>query len=414
MNRTTRIISGAGLTAANCALALPVAYLGALTLIAWVVRGRSACTASVDEPCSRFVVLVPAHNEATTLPTLLSSLAAVDYPASMLTVHVVADNCEDDSASLASAAGAVVHERFDSLNPGKGPALNWLMSRLAERDDSFDAAVFVDADTSVSTDFLRMLDRRFRSGAVVVQGRYGVRDAFESPPAALRYCALACRHHLRPLARTAIGGSCGLFGNGMAMTRQLAMSRQWTDHLVEDMEFQVELFLSGIRVEYEPEAAVEAEMPHTYASSASQHERWELGRIDIARRYVPRLARQMVARKQHNRLATGDMVADLLMPPLSVVALAVVTSAALGGGAAALAPSRTTRSNAAVACSFTGILIIHVITALKLVGAPRRAYRALIHAPRLAGWKVLLLIRSLGTSDTPAWIRTRRNAEVAA
>ena len=31
----------------------------------------------------------------------------------------------------------------------------------------------------------------------------------------MRAAALAVRHYLRPLARCSLGGTCGLFGNGM-------------------------------------------------------------------------------------------------------------------------------------------------------------------------------------------------------
>ncbi len=80
---------------------------------------------------------------------------------------------------------------------------------------------------------------------------------------AFRFAALACRHHLRPLGRTRLGGSCGLYGNGMMFTRSLFEGRRWTGHLVEDAELQNELLLDGHLVTYVPDAVVWAEMPHT-------------------------------------------------------------------------------------------------------------------------------------------------------
>ncbi len=192
---------------------------------------------------------------------MVTSALTQHYPRPLFAVHVVADNCVDATAELANAAGATAHERFDPDDRGKGPALNWLVRRLIERGEVFDVAVFVDADTTLDREFLRVLDDRFRQGAVAVQGQYLVREAFTSPSTALRFCSLASRHHARPLARTAIGGSCGLFGNGMAFSRDIVSDRRWTSHLVEDMEFQLELLLTGIRVDYEPLARLEAEMP---------------------------------------------------------------------------------------------------------------------------------------------------------
>ena len=77
-------------------------------------------------------------------------------------------------------------------------------------------------DTTLETGFLAAMDAAFADEDVAVaQGFYGVRETEESPAAALRYAALACRHHLRPLGRTRLGGSSGLFGNGMAFRRDV-------------------------------------------------------------------------------------------------------------------------------------------------------------------------------------------------
>lgn len=399
------------LAAANAVLAIPVAYIGSMTLISSVLGTQRQLGRGGGDPTTRFVVLVPAHNEEMTISMMLSSMRGQDYPPSLFAVHVVADNCVDSTARTAAAFGVEVHERFDAVERGKGPALNWLMTRLLKRSEPFDVAVFIDADTTVAKEFLSVLDRRFRHGAVAVQGYYGVREAFESTPATLRYCALAARHHARPLARTAIGGSCGLFGNGMAFTRDVVMHRTWTSHLVEDMEFQLELLLGGVLVEYEPLARVEAEMPHTFDDSVTQHQRWEVGRLDLVRRYVPKLIGHIVHPRNVSRLAAADATADMCVPPLSILASATAMSAGVGVLLAAVTPHRS-RANAVVAMAMLTTVCVHVVAALRLVRAPKQAYKSLLHAPKLAIWKLLLLIRSVrGTNGD--WIRTRRNAESA-
>ena len=110
---------------------LSVAYLMTLTLAAlW--QQRSIAWAS-SSPATRFLVLVPAHNEEALLPELLSSLKAMDYPRSLCDVHVVADNCTDATAAVAREHGVQVHERQNETARGKGHALNWLQSRLAPK-----------------------------------------------------------------------------------------------------------------------------------------------------------------------------------------------------------------------------------------------------------------------------------------
>jgi cellulose synthase/poly-beta-1,6-N-acetylglucosamine synthase-like glycosyltransferase len=399
------------LTAANVVLGVPVAYLGGLTFVAARAGRAAARPTATGTPTTRFAVLVPAHDEATVISDTLASIGAADYPSELFSVHVVADNCVDSTVAVAGMFGVDVHERSDPDAPGKGPALNWLIARLVERGDPFDVAVFVDADTTMDPGFLAAMDGRFRNGARAVQGNYGVRDGFATSATALRWCALACRHHLRPLARTSIGGSCGLFGNGMAFDRDLVVSRRWTDHLVEDMEFQLDLLLDGVTVEYAAEAKVLAEIPHTLEDSVSQHQRWERGRLQIARSHAPRLVRRLARPAPATRVAVADALADLSVPPLSLLGASVAASTCGGMALMVLPHGRAKTANVVAGLAMATVLAAHVLTALRLVKAPRAAYTALLRAPGLAAWKVRVMIRPSRGSQDVRWIRTRRNAE---
>ena len=233
-------------------------YLGVVTVSALIAGPRRGTTGSLPQSPRRFVIAVPAHDEATVIERALASLRDLDYPSPLFEVHVVADNCTDDTAQVVRQSGFEAHERADSASPGKGPALNWLFDRLLDLNVHFDTLVVVDADTTLHPGFLREMAAAFDGGATAAQGFYGVRDVDESSTSALRFAALACRHHLRPLGRTHLGGSSGLYGNGMAFDTELIMQRRWSGHLTEDMEFQMELLLDGQLVVYVPGAKLQA------------------------------------------------------------------------------------------------------------------------------------------------------------
>src|SRR5262245_36417887 len=98
--------------APRLALAGTAGYLGLLTVAAWrAVAAGAARTPTSTDPKHRFVVLIPAHDEEQLIGRTLESLAALDYPASMVAVHVVADNCNDATADIVRARGVEVHER---------------------------------------------------------------------------------------------------------------------------------------------------------------------------------------------------------------------------------------------------------------------------------------------------------------
>ena len=253
-------------------------YFAGMTGLALLARrsGRHR-TALPAQPTHRFVVLVPAHDEERLIGATVASLESIDYPTDLFSVHVVADNCTDATAAISRAGGAEAHERHAPDDPGKGPALGWLLARLRDRGEPFDAAVFVDADTIVSSNLLRVADARLSAGAVAVQAHYAVRDPAASTATAFRAAGLACRHYLRPLARSWYGGSCGLFGNGMILSASVLDRLSFSNHLVEDIEFQLTLLLAGDTVAFAPDATVEAEMPTTLEAAHSQQSRWERG-----------------------------------------------------------------------------------------------------------------------------------------
>ncbi len=412
MRKRLSFAADAVLLAANGLLAVPVTYLGMLTAAGILNSLTSSKVTNGRRPSHHFVILVPAHDEQLVIGRLLASLDELRYPPDLFDVWVVADNCRDETAAVARALGVDVLERTDPEHPGKGFALNWAIRELAERNAEYDVAVFIDADSVVEPAFLMALDARFDAGAEVVQGYYGVLDPDTSPAVALRAAALACRHHLRPLGRSIIGGSCGLFGNGMAMLRSVIQSREWTSHLVEDLEFQLELILSGTLVAYEPEARLHAEMPDTLEHSTTQHRRWEKGRMQILRHFLPLLARTSVRNKEH-RVAKIDAALDIVVPPLSLLAGAVSTVAVCSVTANLICPTRLRRLCAEIGLLMGAVMSAHVFAALRMTRAPRSVYLALSRAPQLLIWKIRMMAELTPRSSNVEWVRTQRNTSTA-
>lgn len=415
-------VLGASAVVATAAAAGPALYLLAATATAAVADTRTAPDRrirrgrdvghregrrSTSERPRRFAVLVAAHDEADVIVETVRALRGQDYPPDRFEIHVVADNCTDATAELAKVAGAEAHERIAPDAPGKGHALNWLIDRLDL--DCFDAVVIIDADTVASESFLWAMDHAFAAGAVVAQGYYGVLRPETSPAVGLRYAALACRHHLRPLARRSWGCSCGLYGNGMAVDVSVMDGRRWSGHLIEDAEFQNDLLLDGITVRYVPEARIAAEMPATLAASVTQHQRWELGRAQLIRRFVRPLIAAGVRGGPLRRRVYFDAVADHVLPPLSTLAALDGLAFVMAGAGTVLRPDRRSLSVLVVAAVAPLILAAHVIVALRLVRAPRTVYASLAEAPQLVAWKLGLLKRVAARPDDVAWTRTARN-----
>lgn len=363
------------------------------------------------------VVLVPAHDEALVLDASLASLAQQDYPAARYEIVVVADNCTDSTAGIARARGATVWERTDTAQRGKGYALDWAIAQLLARPLPADAFVIMDADTWAAPDFLSHINTRLMAqtdarGLCALQGRYGVLNKAEGWRAALMSAAFDLVNHVRPLGRDRLGLSVGLKGNGMAFTRKtLARVRWHGDSLTEDLDFALDLARAqNLRVGYAPEARVWAQMPTSGAQAASQRRRWEQGRRHSVRALALPLLWEGISR---GRPLLIDSALDLLLPPLAELSgLLLFWLALIGFGVSHHILPHPALWKGAGAIALMG-WFAYVLGGLRLAGASREAYLALLRAPFYMAWKVMLALtgrraKPSAAHSAPEWVRTAR------
>ncbi|MFE6736037.1 glycosyltransferase [Microbacterium sp. NPDC057650] len=103
-------------------------------------------------------VLIPAHNEESSLPaTLLSLQQQSTAPDRVL---VVADNCTDRTVEVARSHGADVFETVGNTHK-KGGALNQALEDLLPSLGDNDTVMVMDADSQIGDDFLTEAVRRF-------------------------------------------------------------------------------------------------------------------------------------------------------------------------------------------------------------------------------------------------------------
>ena len=66
----------------------------------------------VEEKDNKFMAILPAHNEReNVIGNLIESLKKQDYPANLIDIYVIADNCTDNTVKIAKEAGAIVLEK---------------------------------------------------------------------------------------------------------------------------------------------------------------------------------------------------------------------------------------------------------------------------------------------------------------
>jgi 1,2-diacylglycerol 3-beta-glucosyltransferase len=370
-------------------------------LVLTCLSGRGAA-ARLPTRTPFFDVIVPAHNEAGGIRRTVANLRQLDWPAERFRVVVIADNCTDDTARVAREAGAVVVERREPDNRGKGYALAH-MFRWSRVKGMADAVVVVDADSEASANLLQSFAARLELGSHAMQAHYGVLNEDASWRTRLMAIALGSIHRLRSRARERLGLSCGIRGNGWCVTHALLDEIPYRAYsLTEDVEFGIDLGLAGYRVTYCDDAHVDGEMVTTESAARSQRQRWESGRLGLIRGKVPALLRRAVTGPSRVCL---DLALDLLILPLSYI---VLSAAALLAVASALSLMSSSAFNLALlgAGSFDcAALAAYVCRGWALSGIGMQGFWDLLRVPGFIFWKLLLLVSG---PKTTTWIRTRR------
>lgn len=161
-----------------------VALVVGLVAATWLIGGLRGPRRSRSSAQSQSVsVIVPARNEATTLPTLLDSLGCLD-PAPF-EIIVIDDESDDDTADVARRHGATTVVR---TTPGSG----WLGKTWACHTGANAASgrllLFLDADTWLAPNALDALVAKHdeRGGLVSVQPYHVTEEPYEELSA---YCS---------------------------------------------------------------------------------------------------------------------------------------------------------------------------------------------------------------------------------
>ncbi len=383
------------------AMALPAtAVSGYLLLFTLMSRATSPALRSSRQV--RFDIIVPAHNEETVIEGVVANLRRLDWPADCFRILVVADNCTDSTAALARAAGAEVLVRHDTELRGKGHALDFAFQASLAHGFAY-AVVVVDADTEVSENLLEAYAARIESGAKVIQAHYGVLNSQDSWRTRLMTIAMTAFHRVRSRARERLQLSCGLRGNGWCITHRLLRQVPYRAFsLAEDIEYGIELGLAGYRVHYADEAHVDAMMVSGEQAARTQRQRWEDGRFQLIRSKTRPLLHQAINRRDAVCL---DLAIDLLVLPLSYVALNVAAIIVLAAAALLWDPAMEIWLWLGLGCVIG--LLLYVLRGWQLSGVGLRGLLDLSFAPFFVFWKVLLMLRAQGPTE---WVRTKREA----
>jgi len=389
------------LTSVAAVLAIPTAVFFLEIVLAKLLARRSTMGGPFPHQRPRIAALIPAHNEASGLGLTLQDVKAQLGVGDRLLV--VADNCTDETAAVATSLGAESVVRTDPTKIGKGYALDWGLKYLAA--DAPDIVVVIDADCRLNPGALDQLAAVCEQTKRPVQSLYLMKAPADS---SINYqvaeFAWRVKNLVRPTGLLALNLPCQLMGSGMAFPWHIIRSANLaTGHIVEDLKLGLELAAAGHPPIFCPTAVVTSTFPTSAKAATLQRQRWEYGHIGLILARAPRLLGQSVKRLDPNLLA---LTVDVSVPPLSLLGATLTAMTLVTGFLILIGMSPT-----AFSISLISLLATVTATAVAwgMVGRdllPPRAF-ALIASYFVA--KLWMFGAAVFGNRVSRWIRTDRN-----
>lgn len=230
-------------------------------------RSRSGSVRRAVAPLT-VTVIVPAHNEATTIDQTVRSCLAQSYPIQQ--VIVVADNCPDCTAEIACRAGAtVIVGKCGSKAAAQNLALPYVTG---------DVVVAIDGDATLNTPAVALMVDTISAGCV------GTCPAPLPKDTRTIYSQYRTMYHAIANGWTrrmqdVLGRQLVL--SGMANCHRTDVLRQLggfpDDTITEDFNLTWALHRRGYRVAFTPGAVVYTQEPTSLGELVSQLHRWTAG-----------------------------------------------------------------------------------------------------------------------------------------
>ncbi len=352
-------------------------------------------------PVTRFGIIIPAHNEELLLDRLLKSINEQDYPSDKVKTIVVADNCCDNTAKIGLENGALVLERKDNQQRGKGYAIKFALEKVDM--NQHDAFFIIDADSVIKADMLAQLDKALRNGKKIIQCYNGVANPDQSWFTRLLDVSRTIGNEIYHPAKQKLGLSSYLMGNGMCFSSEVLMKYGWNAFTVgEDWEYYARLIQSGEIVAFANKARVYHQESSSLKQATSQRMRWSSGRFAIAWKYGGGIFIKGLAEGNIKKI---DASLPLLLPNPSLGMNLTIIGLMMSSLLAAVV-----RNNGFILW-FSVLLLIQLVIFIVGILYTRhklKNFLALFVAPIFLIWKMAIDVLSVLGIGSKTWVRTER------
>lgn len=240
----------------------------------------------------RIAILIPAYKEDAVIMECVETCLRQNYPKHSYDTVVISDKMEDQTnAELAELPLTLVKVNFESSTKAK--ALNFAMHEIG---DKYDIAIILDADNTISPDFLKQINETFDNKEVQIVQAHRCAKNTNTPLALLDAVSEEINNSIFRKGHANMGLSAALIGSGMAFNYTLFKQTMLTIDAVGGFDRALELTLmrQGVRVFYLPYSDVLDEKVQRSDDFSRQRRRWMSAQLHYLRRSYKQIPKALI------------------------------------------------------------------------------------------------------------------------
>lgn len=260
----------------------------------------------------RILILIPAYKEDMVIESTVRSFLKQNYPDGHYDVVVIADHCSTDTVNnLKQYPISVVTPEFEQSLKAK--SLAYAMEHIAPR--KYDIVVILDADNTVDSHFLNVINACWQSGSQAIQA-HRVAKNLNTDTALLDAISEEINNAIFRIGHIRLGLSSALSGSGMAF------SFEWFNRHVnqlvssgEDKELEAMLLKERIFVDFLPDLYVYDEKTQKEKGFHRQRRRWMASQLHALYLNISNFIPALIGRNYDY----ADKIIQWMLPPRIVM-----------------------------------------------------------------------------------------------